>query len=138
MKKLVISGDYGVKSCGMHSIILAKGINKTESNRTFVPKKIGETLSKVNKRYSNKFGKNEFLIISKWPQIVGTFFADHSVPDRISKITEEFNELDEPIFKMSCSTSSFKILFSLPIKLLSEDISVIISLFLCFLDNLTF
>ena len=74
-------------------------INKTESNRTFVPKKIGETLSKVNKKYSSKFGKNEFLIMSKWPQIVGTFFADHSEPDRISRVTEEFNELDEPIFK---------------------------------------
>ena len=74
-------------------------INKTESNRTFVPKKIGETLSKVNKKYSSKFGKNEFLITSKWPQIVGTFFADHSEPDRISRVTEEFNELDEPIFK---------------------------------------
>ena len=74
-------------------------INKTESNRTFVPKKIGETLSKVNKKYSSKFGKSEFLIMSKWPQIVGTFFADHSEPDRVSRVTEEFNELDEPIFK---------------------------------------
>ena len=37
--------------------------------------------------------------MSKWPQIVGTFFADHSEPDRISRVTEEFNELDEPIFK---------------------------------------
>ena len=73
--------------------------NKTESNRTFVPKKIGETLSKVNKKYSSKFGKNEFLIISKWPQIVGTFFADHSEPDKISRVTEEFNDLNEPIFK---------------------------------------
>ena len=74
-------------------------INKTESNRAFVPKKIGETLSKVNKKYSSKFGKNEFLIMSKWPQIVGTFFADHSEPDKISRITEDFNEFDEPIYK---------------------------------------
>ena len=74
-------------------------ISKTESNRTFVPKKIGETLSKVNKMYYSKFGKNEFLIISKWPQIVGTFFADHSEPDKISRVTEEFNDLNEPIFK---------------------------------------
>jgi len=80
-------------------IYITMKINKTESNRTFVPKKIGETLSKVNKKYSSKFGKNEFLIMSKWPQIVGTFFADHSEPDRISRVTEEFNELDEPIFK---------------------------------------
>ena len=30
---------------------------------------------------------------------MGTFFADHSEPDKISRVTEEFNELDEPIFK---------------------------------------
>jgi len=83
---------------GIHLYITMK-INKTESNRTFVPKKIGETLSKVNKKYYSKFGKNEFLIISKWPQIVGTFFADHSEPDKISRVTEEFNDLNEPIFK---------------------------------------
>ena len=72
---------------------------KIETNRTFVPKKIGETLTKVNKKYSSKFGKNEFLIISKWPQIVGSFFSDHSEPDKISRVTEEFNEFDEPIYK---------------------------------------
>jgi len=71
----------------------------TEIKRTFVPKKIGETLTKVNKNYSNKFGKIEFLILSKWSQIVGTFFADHSEPDKISRITENLNELDEPIYK---------------------------------------
>lgn len=70
-----------------------------ESKRTFVPKKIGETLTKINKNYSSKFGKIEFLILSKWPQIVGTFFADHSEPDKISKITDDFNEFDEPIYK---------------------------------------
>ena len=73
--------------------------NKPEANRTFIPKKIGETLTKVNKRYSSKFGKNEFLIISKWSEIVGSFFADHSEPDKITRLTEEFNELDEPIYK---------------------------------------
>tara|TARA_B100001250_G_C19530346_1_gene670106 strand:- start:250 stop:771 length:522 start_codon:yes stop_codon:yes gene_type:complete len=70
-----------------------------ESKRTFVPKKIGETLKKVNRTYSSKFGKIEFLIISKWPQIVGTFFADHSEPDKISRITDDFNEFDEKIYK---------------------------------------
>ena len=73
--------------------------NKSESKRTFVPKKIGDTLSKINKNYSSKFGKIEFIILSKWTQIVGSFFADHSEPDKISRITEEFNEFDEPIYK---------------------------------------
>ena len=71
----------------------------SESKRTFVPKKIGETLTKVNKNFSGKFGKIEFLILSKWTQIVGSFFADHSEPYKISRITEEFNEFDEPIYK---------------------------------------
>ena len=71
----------------------------SESKRTYVPKKIGETLTRINKNYSSKFGKIEFLILSKWTQIVGSFFADHSEPDKISRITEEFNEFDEPIYK---------------------------------------
>ena len=73
--------------------------NKSESKRTFVPKKLGDTLSRINKNYSSKFGKIEFLILSKWTQIVGSFFADHSEPDKISRITEEFNEFNEPIYK---------------------------------------
>ncbi len=73
--------------------------NNSEQKRTYVPKKIGETLAKVNKNYSSKFGKIEFLILSKWPEIVGTFFADHSEPDKISRISDDFNEFDEPIYK---------------------------------------
>ena len=72
---------------------------KSESKRTFVPKKIGDRISRINKNYSSKFGKIEFLILSKWTQIVGSFFADHSEPDKISRITEDFNEFDEPIYK---------------------------------------
>ncbi len=70
-----------------------------ESKRTFVPKKIGDTLGKVNKVFSNKYGKTEFLILSKWPQIVGSFFAEHSEPDKISRLTEDFDEFGQPIFK---------------------------------------
>ncbi len=76
-----------------------------ESKRTFVPKKIGETLAKINKNYSSEFGRIEFLIFSKWTQIVGNFFSDHSEPNKISRITEGFNEFDEPIFKISLYVS---------------------------------
>ena len=48
-----------------------------ESKRTFVPKKLGDNLSRINKNYSSKFGKIEFLILSKWTQIVGSFFSDN-------------------------------------------------------------
>ena len=76
--------------------------NKNEDpKRTYVPKKIGETLLKVNKTFSNKFGKMEFLILSKWPQIVGPFFADHSEPEKILRITDSFNDFDEPVYKYS-------------------------------------
>ncbi len=71
----------------------------TESKRTFVPKKIGDTLGKVNRVFSNKYGKIQFLILSKWPQIVGSFFAEHSEPDKISRLTEDFDEFDQPIYK---------------------------------------
>ena len=70
-----------------------------EPKRTFIPKKIGETIVQINKVYSSKYGKIEFLILSKWSKIVGSFFAEHSEPDKISRITEEFNEFDEPIYK---------------------------------------
>ena len=72
---------------------------KSESKRTYVPKKIGDTLSRINKNYLSKFGKIEFLILSKWTQIVGSFFANHSEPDKISRLTEDFDEFDQPIFK---------------------------------------
>ena len=71
----------------------------TEPKRAFVPKKIGDTLGKVNRVFANKYGKTEFLILSKWPQIVGSFFAEHSEPDKISRLTEDFDEFDQPIFK---------------------------------------
>lgn len=74
-------------------------LKNKESKRSFVPKKIGETLTKVNRVYSSKFGKIEFLIISNWPQIVGSFFADHSEPDKISRVVDQKNEIDQPIFK---------------------------------------
>jgi len=92
--RILLLSQFG----GIHLYITMKYKNR-ETKRTFVPKKIGETLTKVNKTYSSKFGKIEFLILSKWPQIVGTFFAEHSEPDKISRITDDFNEFDEPIYK---------------------------------------
>ena len=92
--RILLLSQFG----GIHLHITMKYKNE-ESKRTFVPKKIGETLAKVNKNYSSKFGKIEFLILSKWAEIVGSFFADHSEPDKISRITEDFNEFDEPIYK---------------------------------------
>ena len=44
------------------------------SKRTFVPKTIGESLQKVNQKFSNKFGKIDYVIHVNWKQIVGIGF----------------------------------------------------------------
>lgn len=69
--------------------------NNEETKRTFVPKTLGESLKKINKSFSSKYGEIEYIIISKWPQIVGTFFAKHSEPEKITKIPKQYNEYDE-------------------------------------------
>ena len=74
--------------------------NKSEgSKRAFVPKTIGETLQNFTKQFSNKYGKTEYLIFSKWPQIVGSFFADHSEPEKINRIPDEENEMGEKTYR---------------------------------------
>jgi len=73
--------------------------NKNEgSKRTFVPKKIVESLNKINQNFSYRFGKIEFLIHTKWRQIVGDFFADHSEPIKINSIKSGTSENGEIIY----------------------------------------
>ena len=64
--------------------------NNENANRTFVPKTIGESLQKINKKISFKFGKIDYVIHAKWKQIVGPFFSNHSQPIKISSI-KDFN-----------------------------------------------
>ena len=73
--------------------------NKTESNRTFVPKKIGETLSKVNKSILANMGKMSSSLYQNGLKSWVHFLLIIKEPDKISRVTEEFNELNEPIFK---------------------------------------
>ena len=73
--------------------------NKNEIiKRTFVPKKIGDSLSNIKKDFSNKFGRIEYIIISKWSEIVGSFFANHSEPEKISRFFEKENDIGEKIY----------------------------------------
>jgi len=73
--------------------------NKNEViKRSFVPKKIGDSLNNVKKDFSNKFGKIEYIIVSKWPKIVGSFFADHSEPEKISRFSERDNDMGGKIY----------------------------------------
>ncbi len=67
------------------------------SNRSFIPKTIGESIQKVNHKFSYKFGKIEYLIHAKWGQIVGTFFANHSEPLKISSAQNYISDSNETV-----------------------------------------
>ena len=69
-----------------------------ESKRAFAPKTIGDSLKKINRDFSNKYGKIEYLIIAKWPKIVGQFFANHSEPNKISRIPDGENDTGDVIY----------------------------------------
>ena len=72
--------------------------NHKNANRTFVPKTIGESLQKINKKFSSKFGRIDYVIHVKWKQIVGSFFANHSQPMKISSVKDFINDKNEFIF----------------------------------------
>ncbi len=67
--------------------------------RTFIPQSIGDTLIKVNRNFSSKFGKIEFIIHSKWPDIVGSYFKIYSEPKNITRLPDYENDLGETIYK---------------------------------------
>ena len=76
---------------------MAKKIYKIK--RSFVPQSIGNTIKKINRNYTSKYGKIEFIIHSNWPKIVGPYFANYSEPKQISRIRDCENELGELIYK---------------------------------------
>ena len=71
------------------------------SKRTFVPKKIGDTIKNFTEEFSNRYGKEEYLILTKWPQIVGSFFVNHSEPEKITQIPGSENEIGEIFYLKS-------------------------------------
>jgi len=70
-----------------------------KQKRTFVPQSIGDTLRKVNRKFSSKYNRTEFLIHSKWPEIVGKYFLDYSEPLNVSKVRDFENDLGETVYK---------------------------------------
>ena len=72
--------------------------NNEELKRAFVPKTIGDSLKNINRDFANKYGKIEYLIIAKWPKIVGQFFANHSEPNKISRIPDGENDTGDVIY----------------------------------------
>ena len=51
--------------------------------------KISETLSWMTKGFTSKFGKREFIINSKWEEMVGVFFNEYTEPSRIENIKSD-------------------------------------------------
>ena len=69
-----------------------------DNQRSFSPKTIGQSIEGINKKFSHKYGKIEYLIIAKWPKIVGQFFANHSEPNKISRIPDGENDTGDVIY----------------------------------------
>ena len=62
-------------------------MNKTKHiSRRLKPLKINESLKNINQKIVYKFGKIEYVIHSKWTEIVGKFFANHSEPEKINSL----------------------------------------------------
>ena len=75
------------------------------SKRTFVPLAISQALRKINIGFTSKFGKIEFIIHSKWPEIVGSYFTEYSEPKNITKLPDYENEVGEMIYKNHLNVS---------------------------------
>ena len=67
--------------------------------RAFIPQNIGDMLKKINRKYTNKFGRLEFIIQSKWSDIAGSYFAKFSEPKSITRISDYKDEYGEKVFK---------------------------------------
>ena len=73
--------------------------NNNKPKRKFIPQSIGDTLKKINRNFSSKFGKIEFIIHSKWPEIAGTYFSEYSQPQNILRLPDYENEIGETMYK---------------------------------------
>ncbi len=75
------------------------------SKRNFRPQSIGDTLKNINRKFSSKFGKIEFIIHSKWSNIAGSYFSEYSEPRNISRLPDCENEYGETIYKNHLNVS---------------------------------
>lgn len=71
----------------------------SKPKRAFIPQTIGDTVKKINKNFTSKFGKLEFIIHSNWPNIVGSYFIDYSQPNQITRVRDFENDLGETVYK---------------------------------------
>ncbi len=76
-----------------------------KSKRTFIPQAIGDTINKINRNFSSKFGKIEFIIHKNWSEIAGSYFSEFSEPKNISRLPDYENEVGETVYKNQLNVS---------------------------------
>ncbi len=67
--------------------------------RAFIPQSIGDAVKKINRNFTSKFGKLEFIIHSNWSKIVGSYFIEFSEPKNITRVPDYDNDFGETIYK---------------------------------------
>ena len=70
-----------------------------KKDRNYKTVKIADSLRRVNQKFLYKFGKLDYTIHAKWAEIVGSFFVQHSEPQKISSIPQAINEAGETIYE---------------------------------------
>ena len=74
-------------------------IKPKNSKRKYIPVTLSESLSGINKKFLYKFGKLDYTIHTKWGDIVGNFFINHTEPLRITSIPQSTNEDGSTIYE---------------------------------------
>ena len=70
-----------------------------KNTRNFKPVRIGDSLTNVNQKFLYKFGKLDYTIHAKWAEIVGSFFVQHSEPQKISSVPISNDETGNIIYE---------------------------------------
>ena len=77
-------------------------ITKPEkTRRNYIPISFADSLQKINKKFLYKFGKLDYIIHTKWHEIVGDFFVKYSEPEKITSIPSKNN--DNEVYKLGGS-----------------------------------
>ena len=79
--------------------------NNNKSKRDFIPQYIGNTIKKISRNFTSKFGRIEFTIHSNWPKIAGSYFSEYSEPKGVSNVYDSENELGETVYKSYLNVS---------------------------------
>ena len=77
----------------------------SKNERKNRPQKISKTLGKITKNLISKFDKDEFIIHSKWDEMVGNFFSEYSEPIRLERndfhSDHEFNDISKTVLHIN-------------------------------------